>query len=402
MAALSVDEALARILEGVAPLDPEPAELMVAHGRVLAADCVAQLTQPPFDASAMDGYAVRAADVTSLPATLTVTGEAAAGAGHRGAAVGAGQAVRIFTGAPLPAGADAIVIQENTTRDGSILTVRVGTPNAEHIRPAGGDFVRGQVLLQAGRVLDARALTLAAAGGHATLSLRRRPQVAIIATGDELVPPGTTPGPDQIVSSNPVGLAALVRAFGGQPLVMGIASDTLSDLEVKLDAARHADIVVTTGGASVGDHDLVRPALKRRGMALDFWQIAMRPGKPLLFAKAGPQRVLGLPGNPVSALITGRVFLAPLITALLGSPARPLIAQRAITTAAIEANGPRQHYMRATLDTGPSGGGLVTPASSQDSSLLTALASADVLIVRPPHASATPAGGEVAVISIDF
>ena len=397
MAALSVEEALSRILTGVTPLESEQVHLIDAHDRTLAADVTARLTQPPFAASAMDGYAVRLADIVTLPATLCVVGEAAAGSGYHDQ-LNPGEAVRILTGAPVPKGCDAIVIQENANRSGPSLTVLAGRPEPSHIRSKGGDFNEGQILLKAGRTLDARALTLAAASGHATLPVRRRPRVAILATGDELVPPGTIPGPDQIVSSNPIGLAALVRAFGGEPVLLGIAPDHLADLTRQMMSAGDADILVTTGGASVGDHDLVRPALEKLGVKLDFWKLAMRPGKPMLFGRLGHQHMLGLPGNPVSALITARVFLAPLISALLGKPTLETVPQLANLVTPLEANGPRQHYMRAIVHTD----GTVSPLPDQDSSLLVPLAAANVLIVRPPNAPANSKGTPVQVISIDF
>ncbi len=243
---------------------------------------------------------------------------------------------------------------------------------------------------------------MAAASGHATLPVRRRPRVAILATGNELVPPGTLPGPDQIVSSNPIGLAALVRAFGGEPILLGIAPDNLTDTVDHLAQARDADIVVTTGGASVGDHDLVRPAFEQLGVKLDFWKLAMRPGKPMLFGRLGHQRMLGLPGNPVSALITARVFLAPLITALLGKSASFTEPHMATLDTPLEANGPRQHYMRAIVTQTSSTTQTVAPVANQDSSLLVPLAQANALIVRPPHAPAIGKGTSVPVISIDF
>ncbi len=399
--ALTVDEALARILFNVAPLESQCVSLDEAHGRILSYDLRATLTQPPFAASAMDGYAVRAADVTTLPATLTIIGESAAGGGSE-ATLALGQAVRIFTGAPIPSGADAVIIQENTRATGTTLLVITGTPDRDHIRPAAGDFAAGQLLLAAGRTLDARALSLAAASGHGTVCVRRRPRVAILATGNELVPPGTCPGPDQIVSSNPVGLAALVRNFGGEPILLGIARDTLADLSAKLASAHDADIIVTTGGASVGDHDLVRPALEARGMMIDFWKLAMRPGKPMLYARSPHQHVLGLPGNPVSALITARIFLCPLIASLLGNTATGLEPIAAKTTTKLQPNGPRQHYMRATLFHDPARGWLITPADSQDSSLLAPLAEANALIVCPINAPAVPAGHTVTALRLDF
>lgn len=407
MAALTVEEALARILGGASPLEAEDVDLLAAHGRTLARDVVARLTQPPFDASAMDGYAVRAADVARLPARLTVVGEAAAGRAHP-RPIRSGEAVRIFTGAPLPAGADAIVIQENTrveatSTQASVATVEVhdGRPDATHIRPRGGDFSAGAVILATGRTLDARALTLAAAAGHERLPVRRRPVVAIIATGNELVPPGATPGTDQIVSSNPVGLAAMLAAFGAAPRLLGIARDTLDDTLAMLDAAGDADIVVTTGGASVGDHDLVRPAFVSLGVTLEFWTLAMRPGKPMIYGRRGRQHVLGLPGNPVSALITARLFAVPLVNALLGRPLAATTPLMAETTCALPANGPRQHFMRATLETGD-GRSRVTPVPDQDSSLLSPLANANALLIRPAGASALLAGAQVLVMRIDF
>lgn len=401
-AALTVEEALARILEGVQPTAAsEPRDLMQAAGCVLAAPLAARLTQPPFDASAMDGYAVRSADVARLPASLEVIGESAAGHGFTGR-VATGQAVRIFTGAPVPAGADAIVIQENVTRSGTRITVTDGQIDPEFVRPRGGDFTAGQVLLPADRRLTARDLTLAAAMGHGALTVRRPPVVAIFATGDELVLPGETPGQDQIVCSNTFGLASLIRAAGGEPRFLGIARDTRESLEAHVERARGADILVTAGGASVGDHDLVAPVLTQRGMALAFWKIAMRPGKPLMFGRLGSQLVLGLPGNPVSSLVCARLFLVPLIRALLGlepEPHRPIEAR---TATALAANGPRAHYMRATSRPGRDGVREVTPVRSQDSSLMSPLAEADCLIVRPISGPALPAGAPVPVLLLDF
>ena len=401
MALLSVDEALARILDGALVTGVERVPLMEAAHRILTEDVRATLTQPPFNASAMDGYAVRAADVATLPARLTLIGEARAGEAFSGS-VGAGQCARIFTGAPVPAGADAIVIQENTKADGSIVTVVEGSPDPAHIRPRGGDFAEGQVLLSPGRVLDARAVLLAAAMGHGTLAVRKKPVIAVLATGDELVEPGQKPGPDQIVSSNPYGLAAMIAAAGGEPRLLGIARDTRTALEEKIAEAADADVLVTTGGASVGDHDLVGPVLTSRGMAMDFWKIAMRPGKPMLFGKLGTQRVLGLPGNPVSALICGRVFLMPLIDRLLGRDTSPWAPVRARLTEALEKNGPRQHYMRAVTSHDANGVLLVTPQSSQDSSLMSPLAASNALIVRTVDAPALGAGDEADVLPMDF
>ena len=400
--ALTVEQALAAVLADVVPIgDAENVDLLAAAGRVTAQALAAKLTQPPFDASAMDGYAVRTADVASLPARLHVVGESAAGRGF-GGRVGTGEAARIFTGAPIPHGADAIVIQENTRRDGDVVTVVAGRPDAEHVRPRGGDFSAGQVLLHANRRLTARDVTLAAAMGHATLPVRRRPRVAIIATGDELVLPGTIPRADQIVCSNPYGVAVMVVAAGGDPTFIGIAADTRDSLTGLVTKAAGADIVVTLGGASVGDHDLVGPVLREMGLTLGFWKIAMRPGKPLMFGRLGAQRVLGLPGNPVSSLITARLFLVPLVRALLGLDPEPQRTSTARTTVALPANGPRAHYMRALAEHGPNGSLLVTPVKSQDSSLLVPLAEADILIVRAIGAPHLTAGSVVNVLPLDL
>lgn len=399
MALLSVDDALARILGKARVLEPEDVALTVLSGRVLAADVAARLTQPPFDASAMDGYAVRAVDVKDLPATLTLIGESAAGHAF-GGAIGPGQTVRIFTGAPVPEGADAIVIQENTQADGTLVRIVDGTPDAAHVRGRGGDFAQGQTVLRKGHRLTARDILLVAATGHASLGCTRRPKVAILATGDELVEPGQTPRPDQIVSSNPYGLAAMLTAFGAEPILLGIARDTLDSLAEKLAAAADADIVITIGGASVGDHDLVIPALKAAGMTIDFWKIAMRPGKPMIFGHRDRQIILGVPGNPVSSMICARVFAVPLVMAMLGRPreaAHPVVAPLAVP---LEANGPRAHYMRAHFAGDKAVG--VCPISSQDSSLIAPLATADCLIVRPPSAPALPAGANIDTLPLDF
>lgn len=401
MALLSVAEALARVTADTEPLGTEAVSLDDAHGRVLAEDVAARLTQPPFNASAMDGYAARADDLTDLPRTLRVIGEAGAGHAFDGE-VQSGEAARIFTGAPVPEGADTIVIQEDTTRDGDQVTVLEGAPAGTYIRPRGFDFAEGDVLLSAPRRLTARDTALAAAMNNATLTVRRRPKVAILATGDELVSPGESPAPDQIVSSNPYGLAPLVKAFGGIPERLGIARDTLASLDERMTEAEDADILVTIGGASVGEHDLVQDALRARGMSLDFWRIAMRPGKPLMFARHGDKRVLGVPGNPVSAMVCARIFLVPLLRRLLGLEPEPDATLNGVLQAGIGANGPRQHYMRAKALPGPDGAIQVTPVTSQDSSLLSLLAIADCLIVRPPEAPAMAAGESVPLLRLDF
>ena len=402
MALLSVEDALARILSGAQPTAAEDVALADAADRVLAADIAARLTQPPFDASAMDGYAVRAGDVAQLPAALHLIGESAAGHAFDGR-ISAGETVRIFTGAPVPEGADAIVIQENAKAEGATIHVVEGVPDPHHIRPRGGDFQSGSSMLDAGHRLNSRDILLAAAMGHARLAIRRRPRVAILATGDELVAPGETPRADQIVSSNPYGLAAMLRGYGADPVLLGIARDTLTSLASHIAAAEDADILLTIGGASVGDHDLVVPALEQAGMTLDFWKIAMRPGKPMIFGRRGRQYVLGLPGNPVSSMICTRVFVVPLIAALLGrDPAEARTMQRATLDAPLERNGPRTHYMRARFVNPGPGHRRVRAVANQDSSLIAPLASADCLIVRPPHAAALDGGCRVDVLPLDF
>lgn len=400
MALLPVADALRHILAGVEPLPAETIPLDQAAGRVLAAPLSARLTQPPFDASAMDGYAVRGADLTAEPRSLAVIGEAAAGHPFSGS-VGAGEALRIFTGAPVPDGADAIVIQEDARREGNAIIVTAADADAGHIRRRGCDFAAGDTLLAAGRRLNARDITLAAAMGHGTISVRRRPVVAVLSTGDELVPPGTTPAPGQIVASNHLGIAALATQFGAAAHQLGIARDTKESLDAHLARAQGADIVITIGGASVGDHDLVGPTLKSRGVTLDFWKVAMRPGKPLMFGRAGGQRFVGVPGNPVSAIVCARVFVVPLLNALLGLPdaTETSLGRAAVPLAP---NGPRTHYMRATTRRAADGGLEATPVPSQDSSLVSALAAADSLLVRPPNDGAVAAGAPVTLLRLDF
>jgi molybdopterin molybdotransferase len=400
MSLLPLDEAHRRILDGVTPLDSESADLLQAIGRVLAEDVSATLTQPPFNASAMDGYAVRSADLARIPATLTVIGESNAGGPFFGE-IGPGQAARIFTGAAVPPGADTVIIQESTTRDGDRVTVGEVMANT-NIRKAGGDFRTGDLLLASGRLLDASAITLASAGGHGRLEVRRRPRIAILATGDELVEPGGKLSAGQIISSNPYGLAAMVEQFGGEARLLGIAGDSIEALRAKLDQAGDADVLVTIGGASVGDRDLVKPALEAHGMTLDFWKVAIRPGKPMLFGRRNGMRILGLPGNPLSCLIAARVFLVPLMYALLGRPDWPLKERSAVLTHDVPANGPRQHYMRAKSYGGESGLPRVTALNIQDSAHMSALVAADALIVRPPEAPVAHAGDVVRVLPVDF
>ncbi|MGE8942469.1 gephyrin-like molybdotransferase Glp [Leptospira interrogans] len=400
--ALSVDEALAKILDGVVVTEPETVPIAEAGGRILAEPIIARLTQPPFHSSAMDGYAVRSMDLGQLPVSLQVVGQSAAGHPYQGA-VRRGEAVRIFTGAPVPGDTDTVIIQENTSANDGAVTIREGRTDAGlNIRPRGGDFLEGDTLLPAGRRLGPRELTLAASAGHGELQVRRKPRVAILATGDELVLPGTLPGLGQIVCSNPLGIAGLVTQSGAEARFLGIARDTRESLAQHVDSARDADVLVTIGGASVGDHDLVGPVLEQLGMSLSFWKIDMRPGKPLLHGRLGAQRVFGLPGNPVSALICTRVFLVPYLRALVGLTEDEGVSLTAPLAEPVEANGPRQHYMRAMLQRKPDGSYEVRPARSQDSSLLATLAAADVLLVRPPNAPPLDTGTLVTVLRLDF
>jgi molybdopterin molybdotransferase len=399
MALLSVDEALARVLDGLAPLEAERVAIEDARARVLAEDLAARVTQPPFDASAMDGYAVRAADVSSLPARLRVIGVAAAGSGFR-QHVGQGEAVRIFTGAPVPEGADTVVIQENTEEANGVVTIKEGAPR-RHIRPRGQDFREGEVLLVAGTRLGARELILAASMNYGELLVRRRPKVAILATGDEVVPPGSELGPDQIVSSVPYGLAALIAAEGGEAMRLGIAKDDAESLVMLARAGRAADILLTIGGASVGERDLVASALKSEGLELAFAKIAMRPGKPLLYGRMGTQRVLGLAGNPVSAIVSAHVFLRPMLRRMLGLTEKPGPLPEAILGVALEVNGSRQHYLRAVSEWRDDGARIVRPLPSQDSSLVAELARAECLILREPYAEALPPGARVRIVPLD-
>ena len=383
------------------PLPAESVLLAKAFGRTLAADLAARRTQPPSDVSAMDGYALIFDDIANVPATLDVIGTSAAGHGFSGS-VARGQAVRIFTGAPVPAGADTVLIQENTKAEGASVTAVENEARGRNIRKAGLDFRAGDALLPRGRLLGAPELALAAAMNHAHLPVARKPRVALLATGDELVAPGQEPGPDQIVASNTFGIAAYAEQAGAEVIDLGIAGDTFGALEAAIKQARDAkvDVLVTVGGASVGDHDLVQTALTREGMELGFWKIAMRPGKPLMHGRLGEMRILGLPGNPVSAIVCGVLFLVPLIRALSGDPG----AGRDVSIAAtlggdLGANDSRQDYLRATL---ASGGGLpvATPFGRQDSSMLRTLADSQCLVIRAPHAPAAKAGDVCRVVRL--
>lgn len=392
-----VSDALGRLLGEVSPTATETVPLNEAFGRILAEDLSAGRAQPPFNASAMDGYAVRSEDARR-GAVLKVIGQSRAGQRFRGV-VGNDQAVRIFTGAPVPQGADAILIQENATAAGDGITVDEPVEPGRFIRPEGLDFKSGDELLTAGTVLTARTIALAASMNRPHLTVRRKPRVAILATGDELVPPGASPGDDQIISSNGVGISILVEASGGEAVDLGIAADTIAAIEAALPDPVETDILVIIGGASVGDHDLVQEALTGRGMELDFWRIAMRPGKPLMVGNLRSMKVLGLPGNPVSALVCGHIFLRPLIRKMLGATyRRPEVTAR--LAGALPANDERQDYIRAVIER-EDGEFRAMPFGRQDSSMLATLARSNGLIVRPPHAGALDAGAEVPVLLLD-
>jgi len=398
---LSVADALARVLADAKALPSADTALVDAHGRVLARDVTALRTQPPDSMSAMDGYAVRAADVADVPTHLKVIGEVAAGRPFE-KAVGPREAARIFTGGVVPAGADTIVIQEHTTRSGDDVTVTRTAAVGRNIRVQGLDFRAGEVLLKHGHRLAARDLALAAAMNHPTLPVHRRPKLALLATGDELVPPGSTPGPGQIVYSNGFALMALAHAEGADAIDLGIVPDRLDDTVAAVRKAREvkADILVTTGGASVGDYDLVQKAFGAEGMTLSFWKVAVRPGRPLMHGRLGHMQVLGLPGNPVSAFVCGLLFLVPLLRTLSGRTDINLQTESAWLGGSLPANDERADYLRAALDVDPQGRLVATPFGIQDSSMVATLSRANCLLIREPYAAPAEPGSACSVIRI--
>lgn len=393
---ISVAEALENCLSLVAPLPLESVPLSRAAGRYMARPATAGRDQPPFDASAMDGYAV--AGTPAAGDSFTVVGEA--GAGHHWAGtLGPGEALRIFTGAPLPQGATRVVIQEDVIRAGQRITVKPGADEAGHVRPAGQDFAAGSSLSP--RRLRPADLALLAAMNHPEAVVTRRPVVALIATGDELVMPGEVPRPDQIIASNSFALKAMFESEGAEVRLLPIARDTEESLRVVFGLAAGADLIVTTGGASVGDHDLVAKVAMDLGLERRFWKLAMRPGKPLMAGRMGGAAMLGLPGNPVSSIVCAHLFILPMIRKMLGLPPGDLspAPRRAVLAEDVEANGPRAHYMRARLIPGPGLPGILA-FERQDSSLLSVLAEADALLIRPVGDIARAAGEEVSYLPI--
>ncbi|MDO9490202.1 MAG: molybdopterin molybdotransferase MoeA [Sphingomonadaceae bacterium] len=395
---LSLDEAQARLLGSIEPLPVETVRIEAALRRHLAADVAARRTQPPFAASAMDGYAIRFAD---MPGPWVLIGESSAGSGFSGT-VSSGQAVRIFTGAPLPAGADTVMVQEDVARDGEAVELaREGPPRAgAHVRPAGLDFTDGDALVAAGAPLTPACLGLLAAGGYGELTVHRRPRVALLSTGDELVAAGHAIGADQIVNSNGPMLHALLAAAGADVVDLGIVADDRAALIAALGRATGADLLVTVGGASVGDRDLVVPVLESQGATIDFWKVAIKPGKPMLTGTLGPMRVIGLPGNPVSAFVCAHLFVLPALRRMAGSPSPLPPVLQARTRVTLPANGARRDHLRSTLSWDGSDW-RVTPAALQDSSTLRILAASNALLVRPEGAAAVAVDGFVPVMPLD-
>ena len=396
---LTVRDAHARVIQAFEALPSETISVADATGRVLATAPAARLTQPPSDLSAMDGYAMRAEDVPAAPSTLTLVGQAPAG-GSYDHALKPGETVRIFTGGPLPMGADAIVIQEDTKADGNRITILEAPRPGRHIRKAGLDFAVGDQPLAVGRILTTRDVALAAAMNLPWLSVHRKPRVAILSTGDELVLPGEPVGRNQIVSSSGIAVAALVRGWGGEPTLFDIARDDARLIQDRIAAGAQHDLLITLGGASVGDHDLVQGALKAQGFAMDFWRIAMRPGKPLMFAAKDRARVLGLPGNPVSTMVCALLFLKPAMERMLGQAGDLPATRPARLAVDAKANDQREDYVRSTLTRSADGSLTVTPNPVQDSSMLSVLAESDAFLVRPAHDPARKAGDIVQVVDL--
>jgi len=395
---ISVDEAVARITRSFSPLAAEMVGVAEAAGRVLAEDVVAQVDQPPAPMSAMDGYAVRAADA-AVGAELTVIGDAPAGRPF-GKSVNRGQAVRIFTGGVVPNGADVVVMQEDIAAFGGDKIRIKETPQiGENVRPRGLDFRASEVLFKRGHRISARDVALLASADMARVTVTRKPVVAIVATGDELSRPGESREPGGIIASSNYAIEAMVQSWGGVAVDLGIVRDRAEEFARLPEATKNADLLITQGGASVGDHDLVQSALKPHGFVLDFWKIAMRPGKPLIFGRLNNTPLLGFPGNPVSAMVCAILFAQPAIAVMLGTEYQPPI-RRARLAAPLKANGKRQDYLRARLST-VEGALTAEPFSQQDSSMQKVFAAADGLIIRPVHAPAANTGDTVDVFLLD-
>jgi molybdopterin molybdotransferase len=397
---LSLVDAQARLLARLPVMPPETVSLDCAYGRVSSDDIKAVLTYPVVPLSAMDGYACRSADTTRLPVCLRQIGVSRAGERFEGT-LQAGTCVRVFTGGMVPEGADTIAIQEDTADVGGTIEIREVAKPGVFIRRPGLGFEAGDLCVKKGRALTARDIGILAASGHTEVSVRQRPGVAILSTGDELVPPGTSPGADQIIGSNSYSLAAAVRGWGGTSLDLGIAPDRIDAIAAAAERARQADILVTTGGASVGEHDLVQTSLKTLGFVADFWRIAVRPGKPLIFGYLGDVPVLAMPGNPVSALVCALLFVRPALRAMQGLKPAVLPFDRATIADAMPANDMREDYVRARIEAGADGKVLVHPFKTQDGSMLMTLAHADALIKRAAFAPAVQKGAEVEVIRLD-
>lgn len=397
---LPVDEARNRIVAAMVPTPVETVSLAHALNRVLAADVTARVTQPPTDVSAMDGYAVRAEEVAEAPARLKQIGTAPAGGAFTGE-VKTGETVRIFTGGPLPRGTNTIIIQENTSAEGDWITIEEPAKAGNYVRQAGLDFREGEVGVSAGTVLTPRSIGLAAAMNVPWLEVRCRPRVALLATGDEIVRPGDPIAENQIVSSNTLAMAAFLRAHGAEPIDLGIALDNRQSLITMVEGIRGADLLVTMGGASVGDHDLVRTVLGARGLEVDFWRIAMRPGKPLMFGSIDGVPMIGVPGNPVSSLVCALIFLLPAVNTLLGlNNPQTRMTRMAILGTDLPPNDEREDYLRASLAADPDGNPVVNPYPKQDSSMLSLLSQADCLAIRPANAPAARAGERIKIIEL--
>lgn len=397
---LSVEEARSRILAEIPVLELQTVPIGQARGRVAGEDILAKLSHPPVAVSAMDGYGLSSQDVGQLPVRLRKIGESRAGASFQGR-MARGACVRIFTGAAVPEGVDVIALQEDAEESGGEVVIRETPKPGQYIRRAGLDFSAGQALVRQGKVLTARDLGLLASAGHGQVAVRRRPKVAILSTGDELVPPGEAPGPDQIVCSNGLALSAAVESWGAEALDLGIAVDRAEAIAEAADRAMGADILVTSGGASAGDHDLVQAGVAQRGFVQSFWRIAMRPGKPLMFGRIGALPVLGVPGNPVSALVCAMLFLKPVLNKMYGASSPELTFETAVLGSAMGANDRREEYARARLERGADGRLAVWPFSAQDSAMQMALAQSGALVRRPPFAPPAPAGSEVEILRLD-